>query len=40
MELLIDILGYVFLSIIVVGIFYVFTKVLVGALSAMTKDDD
>jgi hypothetical protein len=40
MELFLDILGYGFIFIVVSLLFYVFTKILVGALGALTKNDD
>lgn len=40
MELFLDILGYGFLFVVVSGMFYIFTKILVGALGALTKNDD
>jgi ABC-type multidrug transport system permease subunit len=40
MDTLIQILGYGFVAVVVAGLFYIFTKLLVGALGALTKDDD
>jgi len=40
MQTLFDILGYGFIAVMVLGIFYIFTKLLVSALGALTRNDD
>jgi hypothetical protein len=40
MEILLDVLGYGFISVVVIGVIYVFVKVLTTGLDALTKNDD
>jgi hypothetical protein len=40
MEILLDILGYGFISIVLMGILYLFFRLLTTGLDALTKNDD
>jgi hypothetical protein len=40
MELFLEILGYGFIFVVLGLLFFVFTKLLTGALGALTKNDD
>ena len=40
MELFLQIIGYGFICAVIGLLFYVFTKLLTGALGALTKNDD
>ena len=40
MELLLDILGYGFIIVVLIGAIYVFVKLLTTGLDALTKHDD
>ena len=40
MEVLLDILGYGFIFVVIIGALYVFVKLLTTSLDALTKNDD
>ena len=40
MEMLLDILGYGFISLVTVGVLYVFVRLLTTSLDTLTKNDD
>jgi hypothetical protein len=40
MDTLLDVLGYGFISIVLMGILYLFFKLLITGLDALTKNDD
>jgi hypothetical protein len=40
MELFLDILGYGFIAVVLLVIAYLFVKIFIGGLEALTKDND
>jgi Flp pilus assembly pilin Flp len=40
MEILLNILGYGFISVVIIGALYIFVKLLTTGLDALTKNDD
>ncbi len=40
MEVLLNLLGYGFISVVIIGALYIFVKLLTISLDALTKNDD
>jgi uncharacterized membrane protein YjfL (UPF0719 family) len=40
MDTLLEVVGYGFISIVIVGVLYVFVRLLTSSLDALTKNDD